>query len=248
MYLISTLQVERLLEELEGLRSAAVECVEEDLLLRLSRSRCFDETVTFFNSVSGIEILRKMRIEFEGEEGTDCGGVRREWVHLISCDMIHPDQQLFSCSKDYEYDVRPQLESSGDAVVSGWKKVTISSTATREKLLAIGKFLGKCVAMRELLSFTISRRLCENILQHVRRPEAAEEAKLVSVEASQPQPVVISQRHPSVSCTKDECLLWNKEKERTEPDAVALVIGDDEGQRWAPRAPFPYLRAELQLL
>jgi len=226
-------KVEKLLEELEKLRSSSVGCVEEDLLLRLSRSRCFDETVIFFNSVSGIEILRKMRIEFEGEEGTDCGGVRREWVHLISFEMISPEQKLFASNKDYEFDVRPQLESGEDSIIPAWKKIEISSSATRAKLLAVGKFLGKCVAMRELLSFSVSRRLCEDILMFAKQPDAAQGASL----QQKAQPVVISQRHPSVSCTDDEQLMWNEEKERVKPDLVSLLISGDEGLRQTSPTP-----------
>eukprot|EP00960_Hanusia_phi_P028670 747547-Hanusia_phi.AAC.1 len=234
-------QVEKLLEELEKLRSSSVGCVEEDLLLRLSRSRCFDETVIFFNSVSGIEILRKMRIEFEGEEGTDCGGVRREWVHLISFEMISPEQKLFASNKDYEFDVRPQLESGEDSIIPAWKKIEISSSATRAKLLAVGKFLGKCVAMRELLSFSVSRRLCEDILMFAKQPDAAQGASL----QQKAQPVVISQRHPSVSCTDDEQLMWNEEKERVKPDLVSLLISGDEGLRYLASLLVPHAQARF---
>jgi len=43
-------------------------------------------------------VLKKLRIEFENEEGSDYGGLTSEWLSLISDEVFNPNHGLFSLS------------------------------------------------------------------------------------------------------------------------------------------------------
>jgi hypothetical protein len=41
-------------------------------------------------------VLKNLRISFNNEEGSDYGGVSREWLSLLLKDIFHPDNSLFT--------------------------------------------------------------------------------------------------------------------------------------------------------
>lgn len=43
-------------------------------------------------------MLKKLRIEFENEEGSDYGGLTSEWLSLISDEVFNPNYALFTLS------------------------------------------------------------------------------------------------------------------------------------------------------
>ncbi|KAK6078042.1 HECT-domain-containing protein [Seiridium cupressi] len=69
------------------------ECLVEDSLAKVS------EVVG-----SGSEDIKKgLRIEFQGEEGVDAGGLRKEWFQLLVRDVFNPDHGLFVFDEDSQY-------------------------------------------------------------------------------------------------------------------------------------------------
>lgn len=56
------------------------------------------------------------QVAFLGEEGSDFGGVRREWYHLITLEMINPQYGIFepSAGDPYRY-----LSPPGSSAVLG---------------------------------------------------------------------------------------------------------------------------------
>lgn len=69
------------------------ECLVEDSLKQVS------EVVG-----SGSEDIKKgLRIEFQGEEGVDAGGLRKEWFLLLVREVFNPDHGLFVFDEDSQY-------------------------------------------------------------------------------------------------------------------------------------------------
>ncbi|KAI1852693.1 hypothetical protein JX266_002234 [Neoarthrinium moseri] len=69
------------------------DCLVEDSLAKVS------EVVG-----SGSEDIKKgLRIEFQGEEGVDAGGLRKEWFQLLVKEVFNPDHGLFVFDEDSQY-------------------------------------------------------------------------------------------------------------------------------------------------
>ena len=57
-------------------------------------------------------LLGDYRIKFEGEEGIDAGGLKREWITLLCRDLFNPDALLFSYSAVDNLTFQPNYNSS----------------------------------------------------------------------------------------------------------------------------------------
>lgn len=51
-------------------------------------------------------------VKFKDEEGLDYGGVAREWLHLLSREMLNPHYGLFQYSRDDNYTLQINPDSS----------------------------------------------------------------------------------------------------------------------------------------
>lgn len=51
-------------------------------------------------------------VKFKGEEGLDYGGIAREWLHLLSREMLNPQYGLFQYSRDDQYTLQINQDSS----------------------------------------------------------------------------------------------------------------------------------------
>ena len=49
------------------------------------------------------DLRKRLMVKFRGEEGLDYGGVAREWLHLLSQQMLNPYYGLFCYSRDDNY-------------------------------------------------------------------------------------------------------------------------------------------------
>jgi hypothetical protein len=66
--------------------------------LRIKRKDIFEESFKRFESLKGEELRGKLRIEFEGEEGMDAGGLTREWFQILSKEIFNENYALFTLS------------------------------------------------------------------------------------------------------------------------------------------------------
>ena len=46
---------------------------------------------------------KRLMVKFQGEEGLDYGGVAREWLYLLSHEMLNPYYGLFQYSREDIY-------------------------------------------------------------------------------------------------------------------------------------------------
>jgi len=75
----------------------------QHLVLKIRRDCLVDDSLKTISQVvgSGSEDIKKaLRIEFDGEEGVDAGGLRKEWFLLLVREVFNPDHGLFVYDND----------------------------------------------------------------------------------------------------------------------------------------------------
>ncbi|KAL9489509.1 hypothetical protein ACSS6W_001786 [Trichoderma asperelloides] len=80
--------------------------INQYLFLDVRRDCLVDDSLTAVSSVigSGGEDLKKgLRISFQGEEGIDAGGLRKEWFLLLIREVFNPDYGMFIYDDDSQY-------------------------------------------------------------------------------------------------------------------------------------------------
>jgi hypothetical protein len=55
---------------------------------------------------------KRLMVKFRGEEGLDYGGVAREWLFLLSHEMLNPQYGLFQYSREDNYTLQINPDSS----------------------------------------------------------------------------------------------------------------------------------------
>ena len=62
------------------------------------------------------DLRKRLMVKFRGEEGLDYGGVAREWLHLLSQQMLNPYYGLFCYSREDNYTLHINPDSSVNPV------------------------------------------------------------------------------------------------------------------------------------
>lgn len=57
------------------------------------------------------DMRKRLMVKFRGEEGLDYGGVAREWLHLLSREMLNPQYGLFQYSREDNYTLQINPDS-----------------------------------------------------------------------------------------------------------------------------------------
>ncbi|XP_055592000.1 E3 ubiquitin-protein ligase SMURF2 [Uranotaenia lowii] len=68
--------------------------------LEVSRQEIFEESYRLIMKMRPRDMRKRLMVKFKGEEGLDYGGVAREWLHLLSLEMLNPQYGLFQYSGD----------------------------------------------------------------------------------------------------------------------------------------------------
>jgi len=58
------------------------------------------------------DMRKRLMVKFRGEEGLDYGGVAREWLFLLSHEMLNPQYGLFQYSREDNYTLQINPDSS----------------------------------------------------------------------------------------------------------------------------------------
>lgn len=64
------------------------------------------------------DMRKRLMVKFRGEEGLDYGGVAREWLFLLSHEMLNPQYGLFQYSREDNYTLQINPDSSINPVSS----------------------------------------------------------------------------------------------------------------------------------
>lgn len=62
------------------------------------------------------DMRKRLMVKFRGEEGLDYGGVAREWLFLLSHEMLNPQYGLFQYSREDNYTLQINPDSSVNPV------------------------------------------------------------------------------------------------------------------------------------
>lgn len=79
--------------------------------LEVSRQEIFEESYRIVMKMRPKDMRKRLMVKFKGEEGLDYGGVAREWLHLLSREMLNPQYGLFQYSRDDHYTLQINSES-----------------------------------------------------------------------------------------------------------------------------------------
>lgn len=80
--------------------------------LELSRQEVFEDSYRQVVKMRPKDMKKRMMVKFKGEEGLDYGGVAREWLYLLSHEMLNPYYGLFQYSRDDIYTLQINADSS----------------------------------------------------------------------------------------------------------------------------------------
>lgn len=79
--------------------------------LEVSRTEIFEESYRLIMKMRYKDMRKRLMVKFRGEEGLDYGGVAREWLHLLSREMLNPQYGLFQYSRDDHYTLQINADS-----------------------------------------------------------------------------------------------------------------------------------------
>ena len=80
--------------ELSGLQPQSGHC-----RLEVSRQEVFEDSYRLIVKMRPKDLRKRLMIKFKGEDGLDYGGIAREWLYLLSHEMLNPYYGLFQYSR-----------------------------------------------------------------------------------------------------------------------------------------------------
>ncbi|CAH0394454.1 unnamed protein product [Bemisia tabaci] len=79
--------------------------------LEVSRAEIFEESYRLIMKMKPKDLRKRLMVKFRGEEGLDYGGVAREWLYLLSHEMLNPQYGLFQYSREDNYTLQINPDS-----------------------------------------------------------------------------------------------------------------------------------------
>lgn len=79
--------------------------------LEVSRQEVFEDSYRQIVKMRPKDLRKRLMIKFRGEDGLDYGGVAREWLYLLSHEMLNPYYGLFQYSRDDIYTLQINPDS-----------------------------------------------------------------------------------------------------------------------------------------
>ncbi|XP_063234508.1 E3 ubiquitin-protein ligase SMURF1 isoform X2 [Bacillus rossius redtenbacheri] len=93
--------------ELQALQPQSGHC-----RLEVSRTEIFEESYRLVMKMRPKDMRKRLMVKFRGEEGLDYGGVAREWLYLLSHEMLNPQYGLFQYSREDNYTLQINADSN----------------------------------------------------------------------------------------------------------------------------------------
>lgn len=107
-----------LVAKLKGLR-AELQCLQPQsghCRLDIPRKEIFEESFKQIMKLRPKDMRKRLMVKFRGEEGLDYGGVAREWLYLLSHEMLNPYYGLFQYSREDIYTLQINTNSAVNPV------------------------------------------------------------------------------------------------------------------------------------
>ncbi|KAF2357849.1 HECT domain [Trinorchestia longiramus] len=80
--------------------------------LDIPRNEVFEESFRQISKLRPKDLKKRLMVKFRGEEGLDYGGIAREWLYLLSHEMLNPYYGLFQYSRDDIYTLQINPDSN----------------------------------------------------------------------------------------------------------------------------------------
>jgi E3 ubiquitin ligase SMURF1/2 len=93
--------------QLSSLQSSAGHCT-----LHISRDEIFENSYRQVMRLRPKDLRKKLMVQFKDEDGVDYGGIAREWLYLLSHEMLNPCYGLFQYSKENVYTLQINPDSA----------------------------------------------------------------------------------------------------------------------------------------
>lgn len=93
-------------QELQNLQPQGGHCRME-----VSRDEIFEDSYRQVMKLRAKDLRKRLMVKFKGEEGLDYGGVAREWLYLLSHEMLNPYYGLFQYARDDIYTLQINPDS-----------------------------------------------------------------------------------------------------------------------------------------
>ena len=93
--------------ELSSLQPASGHC-----RLEVTRGEVFEDSYRQVVKMRPKDMRKRLMVKFQGEEGLDYGGVAREWLYLLSHEMLNPYYGLFQYSREDIYTLQVQTNTA----------------------------------------------------------------------------------------------------------------------------------------
>lgn len=103
-------------QELQSLQPQSGHCRME-----VSRQDIFEESYRAIMKMRPKDLRKRLMIKFRGEEGLDYGGVAREWLYLLSHEMLNPYYGLFQYTREDIY----TLQINPDSAINPVRKLVV---------------------------------------------------------------------------------------------------------------------------
>ncbi|XP_025415706.1 E3 ubiquitin-protein ligase SMURF2 [Sipha flava] len=91
---------------------AALQPQTGHMRLEVSRAEIFEESYRAVMKMRPKDLRKRLMVKFRGEEGLDYGGIAREWLYLLSHEMLNPQYGLFQYSREDNYTLQINPDSS----------------------------------------------------------------------------------------------------------------------------------------
>eukprot|EP00118_Oscarella_pearsei_P011920 m.83829 g.83829 ORF g.83829 m.83829 type:complete len:156 (+) comp36371_c0_seq6:3010-3477(+) len=79
--------------------------------IEVSREDIFEDSYRQIMRMRPKDLKKRLMIKFRGEDGLDYGGIAREWLYLLSHEMLNPYYGLFQYSRDDLYTLQINPDS-----------------------------------------------------------------------------------------------------------------------------------------
>ncbi|XP_076075095.1 E3 ubiquitin-protein ligase SMURF2-like [Mytilus galloprovincialis] len=93
-------------QELQNLQPQGGHCRME-----VSRDEIFEDSYRQVMKLRAKDLRKRLMVKFKGEEGLDYGGVAREWLYMLSHEMLNPYYGLFQYARDDIYTLQINPDS-----------------------------------------------------------------------------------------------------------------------------------------
>lgn len=94
-------------QELAAFQPASGHC-----RIEVSREDIFEDSYRAILKMRPKDLRKRLMIKFRGEEGLDYGGIAREWLYLLSHEMLNPYYGLFQYTRDDIYTLQINPDSA----------------------------------------------------------------------------------------------------------------------------------------